>query len=241
MCTVTLFPKGNKDFILTSNRDEAPQRESLQPQFYRNPTATLLYPQDVTSGGTWIGVSDKNRAVCVLNGGFESHKRQLPYRFSRGLVVTQFLEADHLESLVATYNFKNIEPFTMVLVDWNEGLKFYELVWDGTTAHFKSLPLKPHIWSSSTLYNAEMRAERQDWFQDFLKEEKDNSASILQFHKTAGTDNLHYGAIMDRGIVKTTSITQIVKQDEVLTMAFENLQTEEQSTQTVLLPLALDA
>ncbi|MFT5892888.1 MAG: hypothetical protein ACI9Y7_003003, partial [Dokdonia sp.] len=34
MCTVTYIPKGNSNFILTSNRDEAVGRTTLVPDFY---------------------------------------------------------------------------------------------------------------------------------------------------------------------------------------------------------------
>ncbi len=34
MCTVTYLPLGNNDFILTSNRDEQPSRETLEPKEY---------------------------------------------------------------------------------------------------------------------------------------------------------------------------------------------------------------
>jgi hypothetical protein len=46
----------------------------------------------------------------------------------------------------------------------------------------------------------------------------------LQFHKTAGKDNKDFGVIMDRGFVKTTSITQVKKKSDILEMHYENLQ-----------------
>ena len=60
MCTVTIIPKGDNDFVLTSNRDEAPQRISLAPKVYTIDDTRLLFPKDKLSGGTWIGVSEKN-------------------------------------------------------------------------------------------------------------------------------------------------------------------------------------
>ena len=77
MCTVTIFPLENNDFVLTTNRDEAPDRNSLEPSFYTFQGAKLLFPKDEQSGGTWVGVSEKKRVVCVLNGGFEYRERQL--------------------------------------------------------------------------------------------------------------------------------------------------------------------
>ena len=128
MCTVTLFPTSDNDFVLTSNRDEAPNRISLEPDFYNIENTTLLFPKDKVAGGTWIGVSEKNRVICLLNGGFKIHKRQPKYRVSRGVVTKDLLITDNIERCIENYNFDDIEPFTVVVADWNSKLKFYELV-----------------------------------------------------------------------------------------------------------------
>ncbi|GAA4812739.1 NRDE family protein [Litoribaculum gwangyangense] len=232
MCTVTLIPKGKNDFILTSNRDEAPNRISLPPSFYNIENTNLLYPKDEQSGGTWIGVSANNRLVCVLNGGFEIHERKASYRKSRGIVAHDFMVADYLVSFVETYNFDNIEPFTLVIADWNTILIFYELVWDGTQTHFKELPLESRIWSSSTLYSKKMRIERSQWFENFKSENELSPESLLKFHKTAGKGNEDYGVIMNRGFVRTTSITQVEKINNIVGMRYENLRNKLVSNET---------
>ncbi|MEP1488722.1 MAG: NRDE family protein [Algibacter sp.] len=223
MCTVTIIPKGENDFILTSNRDEAPHRISLAPDFYTIEDTHLLFPKDEVAGGTWIGVSDKNRVVCVLNGAYVCHKRQAKYRLSRGVVAKDFMITGAIESTLETYNLIDIEPFTMVIVDWNSTLKFYELVWDGNEKHVTQLPNVPKIWSSSTLYSKEMKDERLDWFNAFKIENELKASSLLAFHKRAGHDNMDYGVVMDRGFVKTTSITQVNKSGHVVDMRFESL------------------
>ncbi len=219
MCTVTIIPKGNHDFVLTSNRDESPDRTSLAPEFYTINGVKMLFPKDELSGGTWIGVSEKQRLVCILNGGFTSHKRKSVYRKSRGVVAKEFMAFDAVEAEVAAYDFDYIEPFTMIIVDWNLKLSLFELVWDGAKAHLES-----KIWSSSTLYSESMKAERADWFKSFKLKNELHAKSLLQFHKTAGHANLDYGVVMNRGFVKTTSITQVEKSDGLLGMHYENLQ-----------------
>lgn len=236
MCTVTIIPKGKNDFVLTSNRDEAPHRVSLAPEVYTINDTKLVFPKDELSGGTWVGVSEKNRMVCVLNGAFESHKRKVSYRLSRGVVAKDFLLAEFINTAVDTYNLIDIEPFTMILVDWNSSLKFYELVWDGTVKHFSELPLKPKIWSSSTLYNIEMKNERYAWFENFKSKQVLNASTLMEFHKTAGKNNVDYGVIMDRGFVKTTSITQIEKSQHKFEMRYENLITQVITKSQFILP-----
>ncbi|WP_340171338.1 hypothetical protein [Lacinutrix sp.] len=127
------------------------------------------------------------------------------------------------------YNYIGIEPFTIVVADWNTSLNFYEIVWDGNKAHFSQLGLTNHIWSSSTLYTEEKKAERYQWFKDFETKNKLSSESILNFHKTAGKGNTDYGVIMHRGFVKMTSITQIEKTGDTIEIKFINLKTQETS------------
>jgi hypothetical protein len=224
MCTVTIIPKGTHDFVLTSNRDEAPNRVSLPPKLAIYNSTTLLYPEDALSGGTWIGVSEHHRLICLLNGGFKIHERQAEYGQSRGLVVKDLLSCNVIETTIENYNFKDIEPFTLVIADWNKALIFYELVWDGKTSHFKQLEKKPHIWSSSTLYTDAMKQERQQWFEDYSNNHELEATSLLKFHKTAGIGNKDYDVVMNRGFVKTTSITQVEKTQDALEMRYHSLQ-----------------
>ena len=224
MCTVTFFPKTNTDFILTSNRDEDPNRESAAPDFYTRNSVKGLYPKDLKSGGTWIGVSEQNRLVCLLNGAFEKHKRKPEYPKSRGLIALDFLYTEELDDMIKAYDLHDIEPFTMILVDWNTVLRCVELVWDGSEKYISELPLEPRIWSSSPLYTPKMKSEREQWFKDFTIKADWDSKSILNFHKTAGEETDDYGVIMDRGFVKTTSITQIEKSGSFVDMRFESLQ-----------------
>lgn len=223
MCTVTLIPKEKNNFIVTSSRDEAPFRQSLPPDYYQFKKSTLLFPKDVLSNGTWIGLSDKKRMICILNGGFENHIRQLPYRKSRGLIAKELLVADPLLETLYAYDFQNIEPFTAIIVDWSGALRFYELVWTGIKMHLTELPMKPKIWSSSTLYNKAMQQERLQWFARFESLHQWDAAALMAFHKTAGEGNDDYGIIMNRGVVKTTSITQVEKQRHTIDMRYEDL------------------
>ena len=222
MCTVSIYFKGNNDFVLTSNRDEAPNRISLSPEHSLYKGVNILYPKDKLSGGTWIGVSENKRMICLLNGGFKIHERKPQYRQSRGVVVKDLLSLETINDALH-YNYDNIEPFTLVIADWNASLAFYEIVWDGQNAHFKELALTSHIWSSSTLYTEEKKQSRKDWFADFKSKNKLTSSSLLDFHKTAGKGNLDFGVIMDREFVKTTSVTQVEKTDESITMRYESI------------------
>ncbi|AXT51018.1 hypothetical protein D1818_09340 [Aquimarina sp. BL5] len=227
MCTVTLIPTQENGFILTSNRDEAINRKTLVPEFYQVDKTRMLFPKDAVAGGTWIGLSDKNTMICLLNGGFEIHERSVSYRQSRGVVVKDLLGADNLQKAMLTYDYKGIEPFTIVAANWQSDLEFFELVWDGKQRHFRILGKETHIWSSSTLYTSEMKKTRQGWFEVFEEENILSADTLLGFHKNAGIGDKDVDLQIDRGFLKTRSITQIVKNDEELAMRYEDLQNKE--------------
>ena len=212
MCTVTYLPLGNNNFILTSNRDETPLRNTIQPQEYLENGVLLKYPKDELAGGTWIGLSEKNRLVCLLNGGFEIHQKKSSYRMSRGIIVKNILSSDDGVSYINNFDFSDIEPFTLVFVDWSNELETYELVWDGLIKHFNKLPQEPKIWSSSTLYTQGMKELRKEWFADFLNKNKEfHQSDIVQFHQNEKLGTPDISIKMKRPSVETVSITSVIK------------------------------
>ena len=228
MCTVTYLPLSNNSFILTSNRDETPLRKTIPPKTYLENGVEITYPKDELAGGTWIGTSKKNRLVCLLNGGFENHKRQLPYKMSRGIIVKNILAVDDAVAYINNFDFTNIEPFTLILVDWNTSLETYELVWDGKIKYFNHLPQQPKIWSSSTLYNASMKKQREVWFKQWLKENAEYSQNnILRFHNNATLGNKQTSIKMKREFVETVSITSILKKNDDLVFNYFDVLEEE--------------
>ncbi|MEE4000223.1 NRDE family protein [Tenacibaculum sp. FZY0031] len=224
MCTVTYLPLGNKNFILTSNRDEDPKRKTIAPKTYVEDGVKLTYPKDELAGGTWIGLSEKNRLICLLNGGFTKHQRAESYRMSRGVIVKQLLKVEDPVEIINHFDFEGIEPFTIVLVDWNNELQAYELVWDGAEKHFQKLDGTPKIWSSSTLYTDEMKQLRKEWFADWLSNNKEfHQSGIVNFHldETRGTKETSLK--MKRHNVETVSVTSVIKNEKELRMSYCDL------------------
>ena len=221
MCTVTYLPLGNNNFILTSNRDENPIRKTISPKKYNENGVELLYPKDELAGGTWIGLSEKNRLVCLLNGGFTKHNRNEYYRLSRGVIVKEILTSDDAISHIKDYDFVDIEPFTIVLVDWNKSLLTYELVWDGEKKHFKKLSQEPHIWSSSTLYTQEMKKMRKNWFDDWLKQQEIfQQENVLKFHQVENLGTKETSLKMKRPFVETVSVTSFIKKQDIINFTY---------------------
>ena len=222
MCTVTFLPKNNNDFILTSNRDESPLRVTLHPEKYKENSVDLMYPKDVVGGGTWIGVSSKNRLVCVLNGAFVNHQKKDTYRKSRGIIAKDILKEDKLELYLNNLDLNNIEPFTIVIVDWNTSLTLFEIIWDGAKKHISNLPLEAKVWSSSTLYSDSMKTERHQWFGEWEKDNNFSQNKILAFHQSE-KGSKENSILMKRPFVETVSITSVNKTDTKIEMLYNDV------------------
>jgi len=223
MCTVSFIYRGNKDFMLISNRDEAVNRKTAPPKRYENNDISLVYPKDEVAGGTWIGASSKNRMICLLNGAFVKHDRKLSYKKSRGVIVKELLGVSDVFSEIQQYDFNDIEPFTLLIVDWNSELKLIELIWDGVKVQISDLPLEPKIWSSSTLYNSEMKSFRKQWFQEYLSQNGSSSAELLYFHEHYGVGDPMLDLKIDRGLLKTVSITMFEKKEKDIQVVYKDL------------------
>ncbi len=234
MCTVTYLPTGNNQYILTSNRDEWPERPTSAPINHEGPNGlTLLYPTDGMAGGSWIAISSSGATACLLNGAYERHERKPPYRRSRGLVLTDSFAYDSFSDFVKEYDYNDIEPFTLLFIK-NETVN--ELRWDGAKVHFsKPDPAKPHIWASATLYTPEYIAKRSAWFDEWLQNHKDyKPEDIISFHHTGGEGNKYNDIIMNReGLVRTVSITCVVHTNQGSEMIYEDLLTGETVTNTL--------
>ncbi|MFM9944103.1 MAG: NRDE family protein [Bacteroidia bacterium] len=224
MCTVSFLPKGGNDFILTSNRDEKENREIAQhPKEFNHQHLKVVYPQDPRAKGTWIAMSENGFSLCLLNGGFVYHKSKPPYRKSRGVVLLDFFQFNNVNQFVVNYDFKKIEPFTLIIVDYKSSLKLYEVRWDGKQAHLSYKdPKSTHIWSSVTLYSPDVRAEREQWFEDWKKTQTNGfeSNTIKEFHFTGGKGEKETDLMMRRAGTFTVSITQIVKEGHRVEMNY---------------------
>ncbi|PCI11536.1 MAG: hypothetical protein COB73_01710 [Flavobacteriaceae bacterium] len=227
MCTVTYLPLGENEFILTSSRDVPFARKPADaPKKYIEDDVEITYPKDGDAGGTWIGTSAKNRLICLLNGGYKNHQSKEKYRKSRGIIVKDLLKSENISEALTQIDLDNIEPFTLVIVDWNDGLELYEFVWTGAKKHLINIPKVPHIWSSSTLYDAATKKLRQDWFSQWQSGvSRYQQKGIINFHKTAGVGNDEIDVLMKREKGGTVSITSISRKKEKLHLIYEDMST----------------
>jgi hypothetical protein len=228
MCTVTyLPPQRGRNLVLTSNRDELDYRETIPPKIYTHNGISICYPKDTLASGSWIAMNSNGRIVCLLNGAFEAHKKELYHTNSRGQALLQLAASDK-ETLnyFNEQNLKTTQPFTIITIDVKDEkiIYFSEFIWNGKNKFFRLLEhTKPYIWSSATLYKEEVRKERCLWFSELLKKEmgKISPKLIYNFHNGVHTSDKTNNVLVEReGGLKTVSITQIVLDNSQIQMNY---------------------
>lgn len=210
MCTVSFIPVKEKVFI-TSNRDEKHWRLPAKlPTHYSFSNCEMIFPKDGDAGGTWISMCNNGNAGVLLNGAFQKHERKQMYNRSRGLVFLDIMDNARPLHAFLKNSLVGIEPFTLIL--WQQN-NLYECRWDADEKkHCKNLPAyRPYLWSSSTLYDNEVRKKRELWFAKWLNQHPlPTQEEILQFHRFAGDGDRANNLLMNRnGKVFTVSMTGI--------------------------------
>lgn len=221
MCTVTFVPLGADQFILTSNRDENPDRVTHQPgETTIVQSESIVCPKDSKAGGSWIAMSVDGRVACLLNGAFKKHEHRPPYEKSRGLILMDYFSYESAIQFHNKYNFTGIENFTLLML---ENGNVFELRWDGEEKFFKFINEKePHIWSSCTLYDEDAAANKEFKFMDWVEEKPKPSADELAFfHGLKNPD----GFLLELPMVKTVSITTVEKTSSFIRMNYNDLLT----------------
>jgi uncharacterized protein with NRDE domain len=209
MCVLTYIPHSDGRVSITHNRDENILRpEALPPKTYRIGNEQVTFPKDPQGGGTWFAVHD-NWVLCLLNGAFEAHVSQPPYRASRGTIINDFFQYSDNQQFIQQFSPIGYEPFTLLIFNLEEK-KVQQLVWDEQILHIHNLDsTKPHIWSSSTLYNTRIKNTRKQIFQQFASI-KPTTFQIIDFHKMNIDNDLHKSFFVNiNDTIKTVAITQV--------------------------------
>lgn len=229
MCVLTYLPLPD-GFVLTNNRDEHLSRpRAVAPRRYCFHHREVYFPKDPRAGGTWLAAAP-GLTVCLLNGAFVPHEPHPPYRHSRGQVVLDFFGFANADAFARSYDFSNLEPFTLIAFDSANSVKIDELKWDGERLfQAEKAPGEPCIWSSVTLYSPAVVAAREGWFRDWQREHPVFGAGeIWQFHHSQHGDRKN-DLVMERpnGLL-TFSVMQVEQRGGHLRLAYQDLQTGEE-------------
>lgn len=239
MCTLTYLPT-REGFLFTSNRDESTAREkAVFPSFSQSKSGKLLMPLDPQGGGTWILAAENGEAACLLNGAFKNHQRTPPYRKSRGRVIVESFDYTDVEDFLKEYDFDNIEPFTLVKVVCTSGKRvLHEIRWDGDLLkHSLADNKQAHIWSSVTLYDKQMRAKRDQWFEEWLSIGKAFTAKNIQdfhLHGGEGDPSVDFNMIRSGGL-QTISLSCMTVNQKYTQIEYLNLLSQQRSIESLAL------
>jgi Transport and Golgi organisation 2 len=212
MCTVTYVPTKH-GYLLGSNRDEqATRATAISPIRDVN----LLYPKDADKGGTWLSLINNGDCLCLLNGAFVKHIPNEKYTYSRGLLVLDVARSDNKIEFITQVDLAQVEPFTLVI---KEAQFLFQIKWDGSAKHIVQLDSDvSYVWSSCTLYDEQVKALRENWFEEFLQNGIYTAKDLLQFHQQAGNGIASQNVLMQRegGSTVSTSIIEVSAQSASL-------------------------
>ncbi|HEX4852352.1 MAG TPA: NRDE family protein [Puia sp.] len=223
MCTVSYIP-GKDAVYITSNRDEKNSRkQAIPPIEYEFPTGMIIFPKDANAGGSWIALHENGNVAVLLNGAFEKHISNPPYKRSRGHIFIEIISVKRPVDYFNRFDFSGIEPFTMIIIEKKD---LFECRWDGQINHCRQLRKSRHyIWSSATLYDKEVTKRRENWFAAFLNRTPLPSPNdIIHFHRTTGDGDTQNNLLMNRdGLYATVSITSVTLYKEEGDMKYVDL------------------
>lgn len=229
--------------MITSTRDEVVHRETFSPAFYEVAGRNLIFPKDKKSNGTWIASDGEQLSVCLLNGAWSNHQKQLNYKMSRGLVPLKVFEFSSFDAFVQGFDFGQIEPFTLIGVQEALGkAQLFELRWDGESTSFAQLnEAVPHLWSSYTLYPPYIQEKRNTLFKTFLKESNFYSAGkIRQFHLQKDTQDPESSMLRyHHSGPKSVSLTQLIRNCSALDLIYFDLLANTESHLSIKSPLCI--
>ena len=73
------------------------------------------------------------------------------------------------------------------------------------------------------LYNSEMKVLRQQWFHEYMGQNGSSKEELLYFHEHYGVGDSMLDMKIDRGLLKTVSITQFEKDQEDIQVVYKDL------------------
>jgi uncharacterized protein with NRDE domain len=116
MCVLTLAWRAHPRWrlIMAGNRDELHSRPAAPLAHWEGPGAVIA-GRDLTSGGTWAGVSEQGRFAVVTNLG--GHGPPDPARQSRGTLLHDLLAGAGRYARPSTADLADFNPFNLITVE----------------------------------------------------------------------------------------------------------------------------
>jgi hypothetical protein len=224
MCTVTIVPL-HEGFRLASNRDERLERgPASAPQLRPMGNGTAVFPVDVASGGTWVGVNDAGLAAALLNRS-SGLLRGAADVSSRGLIIPSLLAHRSIADAAIVAQALDpgaFEPFRLVLV---QGATLVNAVSDGQRLSCETCALaSPVLFTSSALGDSLVDGPRRELFERLMAAAADGwLRAQMAFHHHQWRDRPGISVTMRRPDAATLSRTVIDVVPGSISIAYEPL------------------
>ncbi|MEX1131686.1 MAG: NRDE family protein [Flavobacteriales bacterium] len=228
---MTYSPLPGGGHVITSNRDERAARHGKPAGPWMHEGAVLLSPKDAQTSTTWIASSSLGRSVCLLNGAEgDMHFAERPTR-SRGTVLLEAVTTPDLLGTLVRTDLRDVHPFTLIAATHSE---LWQLSWTGRERCVCTLDTeRPQVWSSPTLYDESVRAERRKHFDALLARNTwPGPEALWDFHQQPHLDDERQALVMRReGELRTVSITQTsLSSNGLVTMRYRDVLSDEERT-----------
>ena len=242
MCTVSIIPlrfaaqlgqEPIHGFRLVTNRDENRLRAAAAPPRWldvgeggrlgpESPVGRLLCPTDAAAGGTWVGVTDRGLALCLLNGNPRPYPVLPPAErlMSRGAIVPMLSgepDAAAVAAAVGRLDLERFAPFALLAVDLPEGgvtprpPRVMRVQWDRRELSLMEYPGVPVCAVSSGLGD-ERVMPRLGLFERLIGPGEGAGARAEaqdRFHRHVWRDRPEISVLMSRSDARTVSITTV--------------------------------
>lgn len=211
MCTVSVVPVRD-GFRVACNRDEHRLRPTaIVPLVRAHANGQSVWPQDLPSGGTWIGANDSGLVIALLNRA--GRRRALAARpTSRGIIIPSLLTACGLDAAADQADrelggVRLFEPFTLVMV---QGRRVAVVEHgDESTSITRHRLTGPVLFTSSSLGDDLVDGPRRRLFAELVESSARPLAGQAAFHRHRWRHRPEISVWMARADAVTVSRTVI--------------------------------
>lgn len=224
MCTVT-WVESVGGFELFTNRDELRTRPRAHPpRLHSTPSGRrFLAPVDSEAGGTWIAANECGVVLCLLNHYQAAELAPGVTPRSRGLVVTQLMEAASLASAFDALQAMDLGAVRgFRLIGLEVGGEPRLAAWDTRALELRSGDQVAAPLISSGFDFPGVERARRETFEALRQEHGAVTANMLeQFHASERPEPGPYAVSMSRPDAWTVSHTRVAVGGDVICMRYQ--------------------
>lgn len=221
MCTLTYIPVNNEGYLLTLGRDELLRSDMTTPPIEKKINGhNHLFPVEPVTGGTWIGISENDRAVCVIRGGKNKYQTRHPNGQALGQLIPVFFCYDSFKAFYKDYRLDDLEPFTMIAIEKGKVTGLFREP-DKIIVEEPD-PRKAAIYSSANLFSNKEILERTVKFGMWINSHPEAGFDdVLELHDSYRIDREGPVRINSgRDLLSIVSITCVIRNPDSFEMTY---------------------